>query len=1427
MSDDANQQPEGDDDLIVKRGPLQDSAEWGSGEPPSTPFRRGPDAHTPEGEPIIGGPTQPPNPEGPFGSGQRPWALIGVMLAIVALAGVAIGFRQKPPPPIERPLLTTFADLAPGHAGVFASQKPVRVLERVGMNTPIETDANGRARLRLDTGTTVILDRSTKLTVTPKGVDLDSGRIFVVATPGTKVGIAGAVVTISDASAAFEKTTGDAKVYASNGELTVRAANVDSAVKVGETATIAGSKVTVAPERGFDDWTGGLATPWSVDGKPRRAIGEAWGRAQPGDPGSPLTVRAVNVDAKVTGEVARTEVETTFFNAGRTNVVGDFRIAIPRGALVARFATKRGNQVREGHIGLASRGGDLAPNFSDIGARGDILEWAGDGWLRGTIPDIAPGSTTTVTIAYVEWLTPTPKEGGTEVVEYRYPMVGESPPPLVGEFFARVDAGPSDPVALAAGMDAHTVGSAVEIRRSDFKPTADLVVDVEEKPAKSPARAYVANAAEDGDDPTIVVRTEVPNTVTGSKGSTDQGITVALVLDTSTSIDPALLDAGKAFVESVVRSLGPSDRVVVFAADQGVRAIGPVAIGSVDDARKKAVIDALGNVEQGGATDLGRSLEAAAAALPNDAPDAMVVYVGDGWPTIGDLTPEAIRARLARRAQGAPRLGAVAVGPSANRLVLAALTKGSGPLIEVADTEGAARASVELLENALVPTVTSVSLDLGPGVERVYPRSDQAVQVGTTITYVGTVRGDVPKNVVLTYRDASGIHHETRAVTLEDTAYPDDVLRRWAALRVESIALAGGGREATTDAALQSGLVTPWTALLVGGRSQSIEYVPTSLEARVLDTAVGPDLGFNAAFTTPRAAQGALAAPSDAARFEEEDYPVAGAIELSARRTLDDARAAFRSCRDTRAALRPELSGNVLLTFDLDGEGHASKVHAQGVNDNDETLSRCLELVVDGLAFARSETKDDVKVSYTVSFPPPDPSLRGRKCSPTSTLDLPLRRGVWRERIDRLSAANAYLDAKRSCELPNWTAKRSMLELILSTLGTSSFGGAERRAGLATLGIATSLEDAGDPEAAGFLRKEAIRRAAPEELAALRGALLSSERVPRTELDKQYAAAADDKGRLAVVARFLAFAPHSALLRKRQIELLASMGDKGDLLAAVRLVRLDPFADATLIAEGAHLLRKAGPDLEDEARRTYFEIAERGPNDPWGRAFLGDRLRAEGWFDDATESYEILDRLVPDDGATGIRLALAHAGAHRLDVALRILSRVEKTGGRSADKKAALIANRLAHLLIEEALAGGTIDAEEKSLLERRLADFPAMRGSAIFVVRAEGGADPLTVSLERGPDKAREAIDPDASFSAIGIYTAAIPDGDASRVLLSVRTTKGVPPETAPTVDVVALGTKKRALVAHPTQLVLSGDPVGVAWDGAALVDAPIKPAK
>ena len=174
-------------------------------------------------------------------------------------------------------------------------------------------------------------------------------------------------------------------------------------VASGETASLEVGGLKVRPETAFDDWTGGLAVPWSGEGGPSSAIAELWGGSGGEDPGAPLVVRSEAVDVDIDGEVAVTHARTSYFNGSDRSVIADVRMALPPGAILSGVSAAGPNVEGEGTLAV----GDMAPGRPAVSR----LEWAGGGALRGTLPNVQPGNTVDLLIEYVEWL-PIPERAG-------------------------------------------------------------------------------------------------------------------------------------------------------------------------------------------------------------------------------------------------------------------------------------------------------------------------------------------------------------------------------------------------------------------------------------------------------------------------------------------------------------------------------------------------------------------------------------------------------------------------------------------------------------------------------------------------------------------------------------------------------------------------------------------------------------------------------------------------------------------------------------------------------------------------------------------------------------------------------------------------------------------------------------------------------
>jgi len=235
-------------------------------------------------------------------------------------------------------------------------------------------------------------------------------------------------------------------------------------------------------------------------------------------------------------------------------------------------------------------------------------------------------------------------------------------------------------------------------------------------------------------------------------------------------------------------------------------------------------------------------------------------------------------------------------------------------------------------------------------------------------------------------------------------------------------------------------------------------------------------------------------------------------------------------------------------------------------------------------------------------------------------------------------------------------------------------------------------------------------------------------------------------------------------------------------------------------------------------RRLTSWASTSGPGDAWTLGYVGDRLRGEGLFDEATAAYESLDRALPDEPAVLLRLGLAHAGSGRLDVATRILDRVAQTGGRGDDGHTGELASMTEAVLLASARGaspGGDTDAQ----LVRRLVQTPLPDVASIVVVRCPPGDDPVEVRVVRDASKDEDPADLDAAD--MGLSAIRIERGQAGARIRLRRSGAGTSSRaTRATVAVLVLADDRAAsrLVSRDVD-VRSGDGVEIRWNGEALL--------
>ncbi len=606
----------------------------------------------------------------------------------------------------------------------------------------------------------------------------------------------------------------------------------------------------------WEDWTGGLATtdrtaepaPYGVG-----TVGARWAGEQ-GAPRFPLAIQRLDVRVHVDRDFAVTEVDEVFFNPSSEVVEGLYRFRTPEGAVLHRFGVDRDGavmwgRVKEKQAAAAQYQANVYQGSTEDPA---LLEWDAPGVYRARLYPIGPGETRRVVVTYAEWLGRTGPKRDRRL--YVYPMAAEGAEeslPHVEELYATIDlarAGASD---VRAGMAAVREEDLLVVRDHDLVPRADLSVELFDDGLPI-WRGYLAPHTVDTETLPPAERAEamrrgrteadyvlVPIPDGGAAGGGEgegAGLDLAIVVDTSAATEPAALAVARAATGAILAHLGKNDRAVVWAGDATLRPVvpGKDKLAPFDEATRRAVLEHLATIERGGATDLGAMLADAAVSLSDGAPAAAgrgerrgaVVYVGDGAPTVGELSLADLQGHLAKLPRPV-RIFGLGVGDTADMAILGGLSRGAFAE-RIGDANAAARAALRLLEVADRPARVGASVDLGPSVERVYPRDLGALIEGEGQVAVGRLVGPPPTS--FTVKSAGGKVVEALQVSALDDH--GDLSRRWAQGRLAQMIDEGVGRAAMVDLGVRHAIITPVTSLYVPTKNEMSPDERAELERR-------------------------------------------------------------------------------------------------------------------------------------------------------------------------------------------------------------------------------------------------------------------------------------------------------------------------------------------------------------------------------------------------------------------------------------------------------------------------------------------------------------------------------------------------------------------------------------------------------------------
>jgi tetratricopeptide (TPR) repeat protein len=1006
-------------------------------------------------------------------------------------------------------------------------------------------------------------------------------------------------------------------------------------------------------------------------------------------------------------------------------------------------------------------------------------------------------------------------------VRYVYPLRSDDPVRF-DEFALSADLGAeASNMNVATSLDA-TVDRGerlVTMRRSGYVPQADFQLEMTPRLSPAAVRAWRFGAGSDQAD--YVMLRYVPDRDVNFASLPPAKGEVVVVVDTSAGGDESARSERSAAAEAILRALSAEDRFALVALDVAPEVVYPAqGLAPATDAEVSKALEKLSDHGVAGATDLGSMFEPALERLHGTEQPA-VVYVGDGNPTSGETTADALMGRMRRSLSGSrARFFAVGVGADARHELLEQLTRaGSGQYLRIDEADETTGQALRLTSAIKTPTITDLDVDLGAGLDQPFYSSAGKLARGEELELLARTHHELPKKVKISGRIAGKEFHNEYALTLESSTTTALVPRLWAAEYVRRLLGSGAGpddnRSKVLDLGMEYGLMTPYTSILAleseeaysrqgvprrssrlrGVRLTSIENERQEQELVAPFVPAAPAVAAGCARSEP-----SMDSPNESVAARSRPQGGAAAAEMAAAPAATAATSPSPEpmAMDDREAVGALGGANAKVASGFAGAGRGAvdglaaasaapppppqapmpEAFARPAARHANTLAARAPTAAPPKPVAEPKAKallQDAKEKSAAPETPPAPVHRIRRlatCSDSASRPLAERIVLWQKRLRRATQSaelvTLYEAARASCELPDWRDQAALLDLIQERIDNEE--------------AARAVLDhfAGEPEAQRFLARAVLRRTVDLRVAAAVSRALFGDKVDWAKVDRELSDIAKPEDRLVHLKAAMLVAPGDPSGDVRLVKLLVDAGQREEAIAHGRRMRDRGMMTPTLAEELGDVLVLANE--RDEALRTYSEVVEFNGNDPLSRRVLGDIYLRNGWYDAAYRQYRTLTDLDPKNASSWLRLAAAAAGAGRVDEALRIEREVQSGEGSPGPDDPRYWARlwsaaRLGGLLDDPKPAGG---AGAKDPIARKLKELGLFSGPGTLALLTWEDHDARLV-LGAADEKKETLVGEPTDAGPTGLYAVLLGQGAWDKQAWAVRWASDAPTRAVP----------------------------------------------
>ncbi len=560
-------------------------------------------------------------------------------------------------------------------------------------------------------------------------------------------------------------------------------------------------------------------------------------RPIPGVRGAPLDIESCSVDIDVEKQVAAVHADIEFRNQLGRQIEGTFLFPLPEASAIHDFSMYANGKKLEGEILKKEQAREIYDRI--VGRLRDpaLLEYVGQDLFQASIFPIPANDKVRVELDYEQLLE---RDAGLTEVIYPLRTTRCDARPL-GELI--IDVKLSSDIALKSIYSpTHDVDT---VRKSDHE--ARIGFEGKKVQPDRDFMLYYATSDEEfgcnliahrerGEDGFFLVllapKTEFSEEQIPAKD-------VVFVFDTSGSMAGKKIDQARKALVFCLDNLNRDDRFNVITFATGLREFEDGLVAATDDHVEDA-IDFVEKMDAKGGTNIEESMLRALKTLADSSRPAMVLFLTDGYPTVGetdiDELTELITDANDGKDESARRVFTFGVGDEINAQFLDRLTRDNGGAAEyVRPTEDIEIKVSSLYGKISHPVLTDIEMDIdGARTYDVYPARLGDLFCGTELRVLGRYEDEGDAKLVLTGEGADRQRRFTYEVYLprRESAH-GFIPRLWAIRKVgyllDEIRLKGENRELKdeiVDLALTYGIVTPYTSFLVNEDEQVIARRP-------------------------------------------------------------------------------------------------------------------------------------------------------------------------------------------------------------------------------------------------------------------------------------------------------------------------------------------------------------------------------------------------------------------------------------------------------------------------------------------------------------------------------------------------------------------------------------------------------------------------